>query len=81
MNKNENGKSTELKPLGWLVIPDFLFNEGSDKTNWINLYYDNNNLKIYKPHTSQKDKVSSESTEIKQMNFWERLMKWVCSNK
>ncbi|MBE6964570.1 MAG: hypothetical protein E7441_00875 [Ruminococcaceae bacterium] len=79
MNKNENGKNTELKPLGWLVIPDFLFNEGSDKTNWINLYYDNN-LKIYKPNTSQKDKVSSESTETKRMSFGEKL-KWVFSNK
>ncbi len=78
MNKNENGKNTELKPLGWLVIPDFLFNEGSNKTNWINLYYDNN-LKIYKPNTSQKDKVSSESTETKPMNFWGKL-RWLFRN-
>lgn len=72
MNKNGNEKNIELKPLGWLVIPDSIFDEGRESVNWINLYYDNRG-KIVTPNTSQKDEESNESTEIKQRSFWERL--------
>ncbi len=74
-----NNKNIELKPLGWLVIPDSLFNEGSEEVNWINLYYDNSG-KIVTPTTPQKDEASNETTEIRRMNFWEKL-KWLFSNK